>query len=87
MADPVIVACPADTWTKVATNQTSGFVHIKTGYNRDWNQTYRDTGGSAPTDLSDAVKFLKPTEVINASAGIDVYVMPVGGAGSVRVDL
>jgi len=88
MANPVTVACPAGQWTKVATNQTSGLVHIMNIEPDAYYQTYRDTGGAAPTDLSDAVVFGKTAPLaISASAGIDVYIWCVGAAGKVRVDL
>ena len=86
MADPVITACPVDVWTKVATNVTTGFVHIlKTDPDR-YLQTYRDTGAAAPANNDGAVPFDTPLP-ISASAGIDVYIQPVGKLGSVRVDL
>ena len=86
MADPVIVACPAEVWTKVATNVTAGLIHIKDNFGQ-WQQTYVDTGNPAPTGLTKGVKFTNPTMEISSSVGIDVYVMPQGSAGSVRVDL
>ena len=86
MADPNVVACPADVWTPVATNQTTGVVHILNEDPDKYLQTYRDTGGAVPTDLSDAAPFDTPL-IISASAGIDVYIQPVNKAGSVRVDL
>ena len=86
MADPVIVPCPAGAWTKVTTNVTAGIVHILKTDPDKYLQTYRDTGGAAPTDLSEAVPFDTPLQ-ISAAAGIDVYVQPIGAAGSVRVDL
>lgn len=87
MANPVIIDCPADTWTKVATAVTSGLVHIFVGEKLKWLQTYRLTGEAAPTDKSDAIALVEPTDTISASSAIDVYVYPNGGAGKVRVDL
>ena len=86
MADPVIVACPAGEWTEVATNTTTGVIHIKSTAPKNYNQTYRDTGEAAPTDLTDAIPFDTPLQ-ISAAAAIDVYIWPTGAAGSVRVDL
>lgn len=88
MADPVIVPCPADVWTKVATNVTAGQVHIKDTRPGDYLQTYRMTGGAAPDagDPSEGAKITGPFALIEATAGIDVYIMPLGAAGSVRVD-
>lgn len=90
MADPAIVPCAADVWTKVATNVSgnpAGFIHVKTQKGVSIEQTYRDTGGAAPTDLSTAIKFVKPTMEINSSVGIDVYLYPHGKAITVRMDL
>lgn len=94
MADPLIVLCPiAGTgWTKVATNVTSGIIHLFDGKDQAWYQTYVTTGGTAPTDLSKAVKFGKDslsgeTEDISFAAGADVYLKPSQKDGSVRVDL
>ena len=86
MVNPVIVPCPADAWTKVATNVTTGVVHIKNTKPGQYLQTYRVTAGAAPTDRADAVPFDGLLQ-ISASEAIDVYVQPVGDAGSVRVDL
>ena len=86
MADPLVVPCPADAWTKVATNQTTGVVHIILTDPKLYLQTYRDTGGAAPIDKTGAIPFDTPL-IISASAGIDVYIQPVGLAGSVRVDV
>lgn len=90
MADPVIVACPQNVWTKVATNVTSGLVHIKNNNPGVYLQTYRVTAGAAPddvTDLDEGVAIIGPSIPIEATAGIDVYIMPRGAAGSVRVDI
>lgn len=83
MADPVIVPCPADVWTKVATNVTAGQVHIKDTRPGDYLQTYRMTGGAAPDagDPSEVAKITGPFALIEATAGIDVYIMPLGAAG------
>lgn len=86
MADPLIVACPLGAWTKVATNVTTGVIHILNDEPSKYLQTYRATGGGAPSNLGDAVPFDTPLQ-ISAAAGIDVYIQPLGEAGSVRVDL
>ena len=89
MADPEIISCPKDVWTKIATNVTTGQVHKMLKAPAVYLQTYRETGNSAPTDLSDSVPlFVGESQVpISSISGIDVYVYPVGKAGSVRVDL
>ncbi len=89
MADPLLVDCPKDVFTKVATDVTSGLVHkISTDPNK-YLQTYRMTGGTAPTEKDEAVPMFigTDTEQISSSAGIDVYVWPIGKDGLVRVDL
>jgi len=86
MADPVVVPCPKDVWTIVATNQMTGVIHILKTDPDLYMQTYRATGNAAPANLADAVPFDTPLQ-ISAAAGIDVYVQPQGEAGSVRVDL
>jgi len=92
MAAPVIVACTKEAWTKVATATQSGLIHLKTGVDQVWLQTYVLTGASAPSDDSTAVIFGKDsisgeTEEIGASAPSDVYVYPTKKDGSVRVEL
>lgn len=89
MANPAIVTCPKDTWTKVATNVTAGVI-----YNMlpevEYVQTYRMTGGSAPANDTDAVPaFIYKHDPIGISstAAIDVYLKAIGEAGSVRVDV
>lgn len=85
MANPSIVTCAADTWTKVATNVNYGVVTPFTT-NVNYSQTYRMTGDPVPSDLLDAVPFLEAHK-IDAIAAIDVYIYAHKKAGSVRVDL
>lgn len=87
MADPVITPCAKDVWTKVATNVTSGQFHIKDTRPGVYLQTYRDTGNPAPTLQSEGVQVSGPSTDILAVSGIDVYLMPLNAAGSVRVDV
>lgn len=86
MADPVITACSEGAWTIVATNQTTGVIHILSLSPDKYLQTYRDTGGGAPTLINEGVPF-KELLQISAAAAIDVYIWCIGGDGSVRVDL
>jgi len=89
MSDPVFVDCPAGEWTEVATNVTSGTIWktIKGQY----LSTYKMTGGGAPTTQDEGVPIFRAEEpdyeAISATAGIDVYIWPVGSAGRVRVDV
>ena len=92
MADPAIVALTEDTWTKVATAKASGQVHIITtagseGENLVYLQTYRTTGGAAPTLKTEGVPLVSLSTSIEASFDIDVYIMATGADGSVRVDV
>ena len=86
MADPVITPCPEGEWTKVATNQTTGVIHILSKNPKQYLQTYRDTGEAAPTAIAEAVPFIEHL-TISAATGIDVYIWTQGADGSVRVDL
>lgn len=87
MADPVVTACTANAWTKVATSVTSGQVHILSLAPSHYSQTYRMTGEAAPTTLVDAVTIEQTSIPISAPDNIDVYIYAHGAAGSVRVDL
>jgi hypothetical protein len=86
MADPVLTACPQGVWTKVATNVTTGMIHVISLKPNKYHQTYRDTTGVAPTTLDEGVPFEGSLQ-ISAAAGIDVYVWATGDDGNVRVDL
>lgn len=91
MANPVYPqACTKNAWTKVATNVTTGVLHIKQSGVR-YLSTYRMTGVAAPTEKAEgAPMFIENPyrEYISASAGIDVYVWADGDIdGVLRVDL
>lgn len=85
MADPVVVACAADVWTKVATAVMTGTVFTLDSSPDHYMRTYRDTAGAAPTDLSDAVILPITGLEITNTVSIDVYVQPLKKAGSVVV--
>ena len=90
MANPVLVACAKNVWTKVATNVTTGQVHIKNNKPEKYLSTYRSNGELSPDDLDDleeGIPLIYPSTPIEATAGIDVYIMPRGEDGSVRVDV
>lgn len=89
MTNPLIVACPADEWTKIATDVTSGNVHRILKNPDVYLQTYRDTGDAAPTTTVEGVPVFvgAGSAEISASVGIDVYIYAAGAAGSVRVDV
>lgn len=85
MADPVIVACAAGAWTKIATAVTIGQVHVK-DTDAAYLHTYRMTGQPAPVAQSEGVAFTGSVPIESVD-DIDVYVWAAGAAGSVRVDL
>lgn len=89
MANPdyPIPITPANTWVKVATDVTSGWVHTMEGAPSHYVHTYRDTGDAAPTVTEEGVAFNGFSEPITSSVGIDVYVMALTAPGVVRVDL
>lgn len=89
MANPLLVDCPANVWTKVATDVMTGQLHIKDLDPNIYLQTYRTTGSSAPPsgDKSEGVQIEGQSIQIEAIAGIDVYIMPVGVDGKIRVDV
>lgn len=87
-ANPIIVSCPANTWTKVATAVKFGQVHKFKPIDAYLLHTYRLTGDPAPSDLVDAVDFGKCQSLpINAATLIDVYLYPRNDAADVRVDI
>ena len=96
MANPVIVTCAENTWTRVAENVTSATIYLLTNpiyrpiENRplQYYQTYRNTGDAAPTDLTDAINVSwndRGFEFSNPDSS-DIYVYAVDAEGSVRVD-
>jgi len=89
MANPSIKQLTAYVWTKVATNVTAGIVHKISNSPNKYLQTYRMTGGTEPTGKTEGVPLFVdgPSENISATSGIDVYIMPVGSDGKVRIDL
>ncbi len=95
MANPVLVDCPQDEWTKVADGVAAGMLHplgrTDTTSRKipKYYQTYRVAGDPKPddtTDLGEAVLFTASVNIQSASA-IDVYVICVSAPGKVRVDL
>lgn len=91
MANPVFVNCPSGAWTKVATAISSGRIWRASTAPSKYLHTYRDTGGAAPTASSEGMPIFVDTEQdvepVSASAPIDLYIFPIGGAGRVRVDM
>ena len=89
MANPVSVSCPQDVWALVAESVTAGNIKKLNNKPIKYLETYRMTGGAAPTDkLEGAEMFVNGvSESISASAAIDVYVMAIGNDGTIRADL
>lgn len=85
---PTIVSCPVDVWTKVATSVTAGMIYTMNS-GPIYLQSWRETGVAAPTLESEGVG-MDETAVgneIKIDRAIDVYVMCLNSAGSVRVDV
>lgn len=89
MPNPVVIPIPIGQWTKVATNVTTGFIHLMDTKTRIYLQTYRLTGEAAPLagDRDEAAKIQFPGEPISATEGIDVYIWVDKDPGEVRVDV
>lgn len=86
-SNPVTYVCAAGVWVRVAQDKTTGMVYIIDETPRKYVQTIRVTGEDAPTDTSDAAKVEGLSFGISSDEGIDVYIMAIGAAGKVRVDL
>lgn len=88
-SNPVVVACTADTWVKVATNVVTGTIHRLSTDPEKYAHTLRVTGGAAPANDDDAsVAFNGSDQLqISSDSGIDVYIKARGRDGSVRIDL
>jgi hypothetical protein len=89
MANPSTVNCPANEWTLVAQNVTTGQIHKTLTDPNKYLQTYRMTGGDAPTGIDEGVPVFVGCDsaIISAAAEIDVYIYAIGDAGKVRVDI
>lgn len=91
MADPAYpVNVTAGQWNLVAANAASGFIHRKSTTPNVYLQTYRAAGSPAPTTDDEGVKMFidnPETEIIGATAAIDVYVWPINENGILRVDI
>ena len=85
MADPVVVPCAVNAWTKVITGLTAATIRIMKKDPSRYMWTYVATLGAAPTDFSDAVPLTDNTP-LSFGAAADVYVYSKGKAGEVRID-
>ena len=87
-ADPSLIVVTKGAWQKVATNVTTGQIHIKNNSPDSYFQTYRITGTSAPTVLDEGVYMpWGKMQTISSAAGIDVYIYCKGKDGRIRLDL
>jgi hypothetical protein len=85
MANPVLVECPKDEWTPVASSLTIGEIHVVDTQAR-YFYTYRVAGDPAPTDDGEeGVLFLESVKIPDIRA-IDMYVYCKVQAGKVRTD-
>lgn len=88
MADPVVSTITQGAWAKVATNVTSGWVYLLDNPEHEVLQTYRMTGGTAPTGSEEGVPVdPKDGAQISAYSGIDVYLFCEFSDFKVRVDV
>ena len=87
MANPVVTAVPLGAWTKVATNQTAGYIWPLIAGKVQYLHTYRMTGGAAPTLITEGALMADDGLEIKAAAAVDVYLWAQVAAGSVRVDV
>lgn len=84
--NPTTVACPADTWTKVASSIKEIEIAIKLTRPNIYLYTFRDAGDAAPSDQSDALVLPPGSETtISSLTDIDVYLFPRGAAGKIRI--
>lgn len=86
MANPVFYTIPANTWFKIATNETTGYVRILNPTDDEWYQTYRITTDPPPTEEPE-VKMEFQSDSISLKEGSDVYIYHKHTTGRVRVDL
>lgn len=91
MADPVFVDVPEGQWTPVAQNVVTGLLWKQPNKNSRLLQTYRETGGAAPTLRTEGVQVFTEgetvPEVISSSVPIDVYLWSIDDASRIRADL
>lgn len=84
IANPVIKSLKKDEWRLVASNVTKCDLWlIDEGQNALY--TYRITGGTAPTDKNEGVRFIKPYMFIRFDYAIDIYVMALENNGHLSV--
>ena len=91
MAEPEFFDLTKDVFTPVAIGVLSGVISKKTEAPQEYLQTYKNTGGAAPANDAELgvpmFQDLQVSENIAHSELIDIYIMPLGEDGRVRVDV
>lgn len=87
MANPIVINCTKNKWKRVASDINFG--NIKKLTHDNYIETYRMHGDPAPTTPEEGFRLFlqKDSEFVFSWDNIDVYIMAVGAAGKVRVDL
>lgn len=89
-SEPIIVACPADTWVLVVGAVTSATLYKMSVTPNLYLQTYRLRGDPPPVNNADAAVAFIGDDLyasVSSDALIDVYIKAVGKDGQLRVDL
>jgi len=87
LANPSVVACALNTWTKVANGVAGTTIHPWLNGRTIYSWTYRVAGDPAPSDNTDELRLNKSTNLCTDDTNtMDVYVYAKVAAGSVRVD-
>lgn len=81
--DPVLIDCPVNIWTKVATNTNKADIAPTT--KSIYFYTLRDTDGAAPDNDNDALLLSITGVKISVRPAVDIYVKARTKAGTVRV--
>ena len=90
MTNPVLVDCPADTWTKIISGVQTGQIHKQDETPYSYLCTHRDKNTAAPILKSEGVEIFlgeKNRETISSVVAIDIYIYAHRANGRVRVDL
>jgi hypothetical protein len=93
MANPVVIPTTANTWVKVATAVTTGFLWI-IDTSAEYKFSYRMTGDATSVTLAEAVVFPRPGYMINQPSDepIDIWIYterktgPLTADGKLRLD-
>ena len=86
------VDCPANAWTLVAENVTTGVIHKVSAAPSMYLQAYVPNGDTAPTTRLEGVQAFKESNSVSvddivSTSAIDVYLWADNGIGRVRADL